>query len=57
MPDDSKLETIPVGRLGIIAMESCTELGKKVDNYLGELSARTSISLPSHFMDMSGILI
>ena len=34
MPDDSKLETIPVGRLGIIAMESCTELGKKVDNYL-----------------------
>ncbi len=34
MPDDSKLETIPVGRLGIIAMESCTELGNKVDNYL-----------------------
>lgn len=34
MPDDSKLETIPVGRLGIIAMESCTELGHKVDNYL-----------------------
>ena len=34
MPDDSKLETIPVGRLGIIAMESCTELGNKVDYYL-----------------------
>lgn len=34
MPDDSKLETIPVGRLGIIALESCTELGHKVDNYL-----------------------
>ncbi len=34
MPDDSKLETIPVGRLGIIAMESCNELGNKVDNYL-----------------------
>ena len=34
MPDDSKLETIPVGRLGIIAMESCTELGNKVDKYL-----------------------
>lgn len=34
MPDDSKLETIPVGRLGIIAMESCTELGSKVDQYL-----------------------
>lgn len=34
MPDDSKLETIPVGRLGIIAMESCTDLGSKVDQYL-----------------------
>ena len=34
MPDDSKLETIPVGRLGIIATESCTTLGEKVDNYL-----------------------
>ena len=34
MPDDSKLETIPVGRLGIITLESCTELGNKVDNYL-----------------------
>ncbi len=34
MPDDSKLETIPVGRLGIIAMNSCTELGNKVDQYL-----------------------
>ena len=34
MPDDSKLETIPVGRLGIIAMESCAELGNKVDQYL-----------------------
>ncbi|MDE7366567.1 MAG: ribose-phosphate pyrophosphokinase [Lachnospiraceae bacterium] len=34
MPDDSKLETIPVGRLGIIALESCTELGNKVDNYI-----------------------
>lgn len=34
MPDDSKLETIPVGRLGIIATESCTSLGEKVDNYL-----------------------
>lgn len=34
MPDDSKLETIPVGRLGIVAMESCSELGSKVDQYL-----------------------
>ncbi|MBQ8147883.1 MAG: ribose-phosphate pyrophosphokinase [Lachnospiraceae bacterium] len=34
MPDDSKLETIPVGQLGIVATESCTELAQKVDNYL-----------------------
>lgn len=34
MPDESKLETIPVGRLGIIALESCSELGDKVDHYL-----------------------
>lgn len=33
-PDDSKFSTIPVGKLGIIAMQSCSELGKKVDNYL-----------------------
>lgn len=28
------LETIPVGSLGIIALQSCKELGKKVDKYL-----------------------
>ena len=34
MPDSSKLITVPVGRLGIIPMKSCEELGKKVDAYL-----------------------
>ena len=34
MPDDSKLETIPVGSLGIVAHKSCTKLGEKVDHYL-----------------------
>ncbi|MCR4838801.1 MAG: ribose-phosphate pyrophosphokinase [Eubacterium sp.] len=34
MPDSSKLITLPVGRLGIIPMKSCEELGKKVDSYL-----------------------
>lgn len=34
MPDESRLETIPVGRLGIIALKSCEELSEKVDNYL-----------------------
>ena len=28
------LETIPVGSLGIIPLESCKELGQKVDSYL-----------------------
>lgn len=28
------LETIPVGSLGLIPLEGCKELGKKVDNYL-----------------------
>lgn len=34
MPDDSKLETIPVGSLGIIAHKSIIPLGKKVDSYI-----------------------
>ena len=29
-----QLESLPVGRLGIIAMASCAETGKKVDNFL-----------------------
>lgn len=29
-----QLETLPVGRLGIIALNSFTETGKKVDNFL-----------------------
>lgn len=33
-PDDSKFSSIPVGKLGIIAMESCKDLGAKVDEYL-----------------------
>ena len=30
------LETIPVGKLGIIPLASCKELGEKVNNYLVE---------------------
>ncbi len=33
-PDDSKYSTIPVGKLGIIALEGCKELGAKVNEYL-----------------------
>lgn len=35
MPKDSNsLSTIPVGQLGIIALQSCTTLGERVDAYL-----------------------
>lgn len=34
MPDDITFQTIPVGRLGVIAMEGCRDLGKRVDAYL-----------------------
>ena len=34
MPEESNFDTIPVGRLGIVALESCKELGEKVNNYL-----------------------
>lgn len=31
-----ELESLPVGRLGIIAMDSCAETGRKVDRYLAK---------------------
>ena len=34
MPDQSKLITVPDGKLAIIAMKSCEKLGDKVDDYL-----------------------
>ena len=34
MPDQSKLITVPAGKLGIIAMKSSEKLGAKVDEYL-----------------------
>lgn len=32
--DERNLETIPAGSLGLIALESCREIGEKVDKYL-----------------------
>ena len=32
--EEKKIETIPVGPLGLIPLRSCTELGKKVDEWL-----------------------
>ncbi len=41
MPNDSNLLTsIPVGELGIIALESCTTLGERVDSYLSKWRTR-----------------
>ena len=35
MPNDElMLNSIPVGDLGLVPLKSCTELGKKVDDYL-----------------------
>lgn len=32
--EEKTIETIPVGPLGLVPLKSCTELGKKVDEYL-----------------------
>lgn len=32
--DDNKYSTIPVGKLGIIALQGCSELGNKVNEYI-----------------------
>lgn len=34
--EDKNLDTIPVGALGIVAMDSCKELGQKVDKYIAD---------------------
>ena len=34
MPENTFIETIPVGALGIIAAKSCTSLGEKVNQYI-----------------------
>ncbi len=41
MPNDSNLlTTIPVGELGVIALQSCTSLGERVDTYLAKWRAK-----------------
>ncbi len=32
--EEKTIETIPVGPLGLVPLKSCTELGKKVNDYL-----------------------
>lgn len=40
MPDSSKLINIPVGKLGIIPLQSCKTLGEKVDSYIARWRAQ-----------------
>ena len=45
MPNDERnLETMPDGALGLIPLESCKELGLKVDQYLVAGAKRDSTS-------------
>lgn len=39
MPDSSHLISVPVGKLGIIPLQSCTPLGEKVDSYIAKWRA------------------
>ena len=39
MPDSSHLITVPVGKLGLIPLESSKVLGEKVDSYLARWRA------------------
>ncbi len=39
MPDSSNLINVPVGKLGIIPLQSCSALGQKVDSYIARWRA------------------
>ncbi len=49
MPDTSHLINVPVGKLGIIALESSTELGQKVDSYISRWRAERENDETEHF--------
>ena len=49
MPDTSHLINVPVGKLGIIALESSTELGQKVDSYISRWRAERENDENEHF--------
>ena len=48
---NSTVETIPVGPLGIIALESCKEMGSKIDKYITSWRAESS---GEHAVSFSG---
>ncbi len=49
MPDVSNLINVPVGKLGIIPLESSMELGKKVDSYIAKWRADRLAEHTEHF--------
>lgn len=49
MPDSSNLINLPVGKLGIIPLNSCTALGQKVDSYIAKWRAERHNEHKDHF--------
>ena len=45
--NDRNLENIPVGALGLIALDGCTEMGAKVNDYLVKWLSLIHISEPT----------
>ena len=60
MPRDERhTQTIPYGTLGIVPLASCSELGKKVNNYLVDWREQRDHEDESHSLsaDIKEILI
>ena len=53
MPDQSKLVTVPVGPLGIVALDSCRQMGEKVDSYIARWRKERE-NLSTHSVEFSG---
>ena len=49
-------ESTPVGTLGIIPLESCKELGAKVNNYLNPILNELGIQVPADNASINRIL-
>lgn len=47
---NNSMSSMPYGQLGIIALESCRELGVKVDNYLQDMRQDNSGNVPKTFL-------
>ncbi|MCQ2491504.1 MAG: ribose-phosphate pyrophosphokinase [Lachnospiraceae bacterium] len=54
--NDSKYTSIPVGKLGICALQSCNELGKKVDQYIVDWRTRRTAAHNNDTSEFDGYL-